>query len=99
MSDIKKWQAVSILWEDAITFHGAFSSRDYVKNYEPVMRITIGFLIGKSERHIHVSSTDDRRSMEHCDSDEITTIPMSMVKSVTVLVPQETPAPGPLNTQ
>ena|SRR5271163_2410658 len=94
MSDMKKWDVVSILWEDAVTRHGAHNGKHYVKDYEPVLRRSVGYLLAKNERHIHVSSTDDRLSREYDDSDEVTSIPMSMVRQVTVLVPVETPVPG-----
>lgn len=93
MSEFKKFDAVIVLWEDAMTQHGPCNSKHYVREYEPVMRKSIGFLIAKNDRHVHITATDDRMSHMLDDSDDVTTIPIGMVHSVTLLVPAQSPPP------
>ena len=99
MNNLKKWDAVTVVWEDAVTRHGASNSKRYVKEYRPIIRKSIGYLIEKNSRHVHISATDDRPSKEYDDVDEVTTIPMGMVIEVILLVPQETPEPEPQSKQ
>jgi hypothetical protein len=93
-NDLKKWDVIAVLWEDAMTQHGPCNAQNYVKEYEPVLRRSVGYLIAKNDRHIHVTATDDRLSEMSDDADEMTTIPMGMVRQVTLLVPAEIPVPG-----
>jgi len=89
MSDPKKWDSLIIVWEDAMISHSPSNSKYYVKHYKPVIRRSIGFLLGRTDDHIHISSTDDRLSSDYDDAEDITTIPMSMVRSVILLTPSE----------
>lgn len=91
MTNEERFRPVIITWEDAMTQHGAINSRQYVKTYRPSIRQSIGFLIGKTNSQVHISSTDDRLSMDHEDSDEITSIPMGMVRSISFLSPVQIP--------
>jgi hypothetical protein len=95
MSKLQAWDAVIVLWEDAFSQYGPCNAKNYVKEYEPVMRKSIGFLIAKNDRHVHITATDDRMSHLLDNADDMTTIPMKMVHSITLLVPQETPVPVP----
>jgi hypothetical protein len=98
-SELKMWDVVVVSWVDAVTQHGAYNAKDYVKGYRPVLRRSIGYFIGKSCGHIHMSATDDRSSREYDNADEVTSIPYGMVTEVTLLAPQETLSPDQLNKQ
>jgi hypothetical protein len=87
------WDVVAVSWIDAVTRHGAHNAKQYVKEYKPVLRRSIGYFIAKSGGHIHISATDDRPSKEYDNVDEVTSIPMGMVVEVTLLVPQQTSVP------
>lgn len=91
MIDPKKWQPIIVEWEDALTSHAPHNSRQYIKTYKPMIRKSIGFLLGRTEEHIHISATDDRSAVDYDDSDDITTIPIGMIRKVSFLTSSETP--------
>lgn len=93
MSDLKKWSPVVVEWEDAFSTFGSNYSKAYVKFYKPVIRRSIGFLLEKNSRYVHITATDDRAIKDHEDCDDILTVPIAMVRSVTLLVPEQTLVP------
>lgn len=83
----RKWKPVVVLWEDAETNCEPVSSTEFVENYKPLMRRTIGFLLHRDKDRIFVAMDNDapRASENGNDCQTVTVIPGAMIHEVKYL--------------
>lgn len=84
---LKKWAYVVVEWIDAVTYREESHSDD---DFDVARRRSIGHFVKRTKEALSVAMEDDRlhKDPDH-DCQTVTTIPLGMIKEVTVLVPKE----------
>lgn len=83
---MKKWTIVLVEWLDAVK---ELEMTDSEADFKCVIRRSVGHFLKKNGEIITIAMEDDRDAKdEGSDCDNITSIPLGMVKQVTVLVPK-----------
>lgn len=76
---------VAVSWEDAFVDNDPHNSKSYINNYRPCIRKTCGFFLHLDTRGIFITETDDRQGcITGTDCEQITTIPLRMIRTVQV---------------
>ena len=81
-AEIEKWTHVAVTWEDAMVDSGPHNSDEFVRNFRPCVRRSSGYVIGYTDRHIFVATTDDRDSNVSQDCEDVTVIPIAYVRRI-----------------
>jgi hypothetical protein len=82
---LKKWDVVRIEWIDAVSLEGAQSSDS---EFKCPRRHSVGHFIRRSKEAITIAMEDDRDVDDASDCDSVTSLPLVMIKKVTILTPQ-----------
>jgi hypothetical protein len=82
---LKRWTAIMVSWLDAVTENGPQNSDS---EFQCPTRHSIGHFIKRNGESITIAMEDDRGVDESSDCDTVTSIPLGMVRKVTVLVPR-----------
>lgn len=79
------WGPVVIEWMDASGTYENHNAKGFVRKYEPFIRRSIGFFLGKNKNGYFICDTDDRGLPGDHDAENITVIPLGMVREVRLL--------------
>ena len=80
IKSLKKWDLVSVEWEDVFCRFGAQHSSLYIEAYEPCIRKTAGYYLGSKAGRIFIAETDDRTAgVDDCDCESVTTLPLAYI--------------------
>jgi hypothetical protein len=80
LKKLKKWDLISVVWEDIFCRYGAQNSTHYVDSYQKCVRKTAGFYLGHKEGRLFVAETDDRHAqLDDVDCESITTFPIQNI--------------------
>lgn len=82
---IKKWTPLVCEWEDATSTSQGLNSKDFVTSYNPMIRRTVGFFLHKNDHGIFICETDDRLGIFSQDCENVTVIPLGMIRRIEVL--------------
>lgn len=84
---LKKWTFVLVAWVDALTEPGQQNSED---DFPCPLRHSIGHFIKHQHGAFTIAMEDDRTAnLGLSDCQTVTSLPVGMIRSVTVLVPKE----------
>jgi hypothetical protein len=83
---LKKWTPIIVTWIDAVSLEGPQHSDT---SFECVTRHSIGHFLKRSAEIITIAMEDDRSVDEASDCDSVTSIPLGMIRKITVLVPKQ----------
>jgi len=83
---LKRWDIILVRWLDAVSFEGGQSSSS---DFKCPTRHSVGHFIKRTPESITIAMEDDRDLADASDCDSVTTIPLAMVKKVTLYVPKE----------
>ncbi len=79
---LSKWDPVVVEWLDATGTKESHDSEEFVASYVPMVRRTIGFYLHCSDHGIFITETDDRLGILSEDCENITVIPLSMLRQI-----------------
>ncbi len=79
---LKKFDPVVVEWLDATGTKESHDSEEFVASYVPMIRRTVGFYLHCSEHGIFITETDDRLGVLSEDCENITVIPLSMLRQI-----------------
>jgi hypothetical protein len=81
-----QFDRLCITWEDAQVTEGGLSITEYLKEYKPCIRRTLGFYVGTKSNAIFIAETDDRLANNFwekpLDVERVNAIPLSMVTEI-----------------
>ena len=84
-----KFDRLEVVWEDAQVTDGGLNIDNYVKDYSPCIRKTLGYYIGTKGNTILIAETDDRLAGNwdgaNQDVERVNAIPWGMVTELIVL--------------
>ena len=82
---LRKWEVVMVEWLDAVLHEGGQRSSNV---FPCAIRRSIGHFIQRSPEAITIAMEDDSQDAEDAsDCDNVTTIPLGMVRSITKYIP------------
>ena len=80
LKTLKKWDLISVRWEDIFVRFGAQYSTKYINDYEPCMRSTAGYYLGNNDGRLFIAETDDRDAgIDDIDCESVTAIPLGNI--------------------
>lgn len=80
---MKKWDVVVVEWEDAFSDSAdPKKSVEFIASLKPCIRYSSGFLIHKDKERIVLASVKDTEANVEGDCEDITVIPMGMVREI-----------------
>ena len=86
---LPKWTQIVVVWEDAFADHDSHKSEDFVREYIPCIRNTVGYVLDDTHPdRIFIGSTKDRpdpNDADGTDTCEINVIPRGMIREIAVL--------------
>jgi hypothetical protein len=83
---IPQWTVVSVDWDDASSHSGAYVVSKFLATYKVVRRRTCGYVLRYDKNVIITAETDDRDTdIPDQECENITAIPMAMVRGIKVL--------------
>ncbi len=90
---LKKWDSVSVTWEDAAHEGDPQTSYEYVKGYKPHIRHTGGWFLANDGKRIFVAlSKDVQVEVDDYDCQAIDILPHGMILEIKVLHHKKKPA-------
>lgn len=81
---LKKWQHVSVTWEDAYINNGPQDSTKW--KHQPCIRVTSGYVIRYTPDYLAFAVTDERRAQldEDTDCENINVVPRAYIRKIVI---------------